>query len=366
MDNLLSFLERLRQSNLLKQMNSLVLAAEDESLFDIAFYKHRQKQEKIRYFSGRSLDKCIVITNTTNLGNVSSHIDGKPVTRIEEDVMVQLAVSDPSNFAVLEDALVIMTNNNVAKVGPQQMAHLISQTPRTLYAIHDFDNHHWHDLSVQNACLADIYAPAHMSDYAEAARINPSILFGAPCGTIQWTREFLLERQVDITSSQRSASPLGMHSFYSKFKYRNSVLATVGKHFPEVGLLTKDFHGRTPEDRWNEWVSYELHWIAPVFNDLPIRFFDALVSGGLPLVPTGIVPYLDALRIPPEFYGVYGAADLINCEEFAQKMHEKFLRGGKEGMLHRFLFALDHYHVDAIIKKIWDNARFQYTSTHAN
>ena len=46
-------------------------------------------------------------------------------------------------------------------------------------------------------------------------------------------------------------------------------------------------------------------------------------------------------------------------------MHEKFLRGGKDGMLHRFLFALDHYHIDAIIKKIWDNARTQY-SEHAN
>jgi hypothetical protein len=155
-----------------------------------------------------------------------------------------------------------------------------------------------------------------------------------------------------LFSIERARGPLGVHSYYEKFRYRNSVVQTFHKKYEKVSILGNDFHSRSPLERWREWVGHKLHLISPVFNDLPIRFFDALLTGGIPLVPQGIKPYLSFLDIPEEFFVCYSPGDIISPEQVVEEAEKRFDSQGATGIMRRHLFSLQHFHVDAVIEKI--------------
>jgi hypothetical protein len=342
--------------------NELLLAIEENNFFSIAYFKDQERIRKKSYFGENGYRKTVVVVNPSNYANVTSEINGEEIITLPEQALSSNVGNPKALRESLEGTIVIMTNNNVAKIGSTKLAQIIEATPNTLYLIHDFDNHHWYEHSMQCALLADIYAPAHLSDNAFAARINPNVVVGIPCGTIQWKKSFLLEHIQELVTNQRKREPLGIHSFYGKFRFRNSVIATVNKHYESVALLKQDFHGRTAHDRWEEWIAYPVHWIAPVFNDLPLRFFDSLITGGIPLVPNSLIPYLTFLEIPERFYIPYTPADLLEVPKFVRGSIEQFERQGEEGRLDRHIFAKEHFHVDTIILKLLTAAKNAYLS----
>jgi len=95
-----------------------------------------------------------------------------------------------------------------------------------------------------------------------------------------------------------------------------------------------------------------LHWVAPVLNDLPIRFFDALITGGIPIVPSGLKPYIDSLQIPDKFYATYSPLDILNPADLLASQNERFEQLGETGVLERHVFALEHFHIDVIAAKL--------------
>ena len=101
-----------------------------------------------------------------------------------------------------------------------------------------------------------------------------------------------------------------------------------------------------------EWSSHKLHWIIPVLNDLPIRFFDALITGGLPLVPRGLLPFIDSLGVPDSFSIPYGPLDIVDPKNFIESANAQFNHYGSAGVEERHKFALKYFHVDVIIEKI--------------
>ncbi|MFN5445803.1 MAG: hypothetical protein ACK5AJ_04055 [bacterium] len=358
---MISHFQQLAASSIQVKMNDRVETREREHLCALAFYKDQERLRKREYFSKNGFGKTIVITNTSNYGNVSLEIKGEKLVTMSDNELSVLSDNALDCRNKLEGSVVIMTNNNVAKIEPLKMAALVEATPNTVFVVHDFDNHHWHDHSIKCALLADIYAPAHLSDFAIVSRINPVIVPGIPCGTIQWTKQFLVEHLSEMLRGHRKHMPLGMHSYYGKFKFRNSVLATVNKCFDTVGLLKQDFHGRSPLDRWSEWINYPVHWIAPVFNDLPLRFFDSLISGGIPLVPISLKPYLNILGIPEQFYICYTPSDLLSVDEFVRSSIHTFESLGEEARLYRHAYVLRNFHVDELIHKLLSCAKTEYS-----
>jgi hypothetical protein len=353
---MISQLLQLRECTAIQKMTALTSATEDNNFFPLAYYKDQERIRKRIFFSANGIKKIIVITNLTNFINFSSVINGHVIHPMPEKEFSGLAENVSRCREILDGAVVILTNNNVAKIGVEKAATIIEASPNTIFAIHDFDNHHWHEHSLQCALLADIYAPAHLSDFAIAGRINSALVAGIPCGSIQWNKQFMLLHLPEMLNNQRKSEPLGMHTYYGKFKYRNSILATVNKVFPSVGFLKQDFHERSDLERWQEWISYPVHWIAPVFNDLPLRFFDSLITGGIPLVPNALAPYLNFLKIPENFYICYSPTDLINTNEFVKRALIKFEDKGAYSRLERHAFAIENYHVDEILYKLYSHA----------
>ena len=152
-----------------------------------------------------------VISNLSTYHNINNKINGQEVINISDNIFLKSKYD-------FNHSLILLTNNNLAQIGPSEFSQFIEQFDSAVVAIHDFDNHHWYHLSIACSVVADVYVPAHMSSNIVQSRINPNIDISLPCGTIQWTRELLFDHFEKIINLNRTKSPLGMHNFYEKFK----------------------------------------------------------------------------------------------------------------------------------------------------
>jgi hypothetical protein len=327
------------------------MALQQENLFPLAYQKAMQLKEKAARLAGREVKRVVLLIGPPNLACASDVIDGQRFEKMDTEVFMGLLTDEGDFLKSFEDTVVILTNNVLARIHPQRFAAIAAKTPFTRYAIHDYDNHHWHEMSLQCGLLADAYFPAHLSDFGVLSRVGANIIPGVPCGSIQWTKPFLEEKMATMFDSPREPGPLGMHNFYSKFTYRNQVIQTLSERFPKVWFSTdRDFHKLTQEEKWQEWVQYEYHLIVPVNNDLPIRFFDALISGGIPMIPKSLTLQTDFLGIPRGWYATYGAdyvlgsVDVRDCKESSLPPVKEFTKPAFE--------LLKRFHIDGSLARI--------------
>ena len=160
-----------------------------------------------------------------------------------------------------------------------------------------------------------------------------------------------------MISIKRKESPLGRHNFYPKFEYRNKVITTISKHIPSVGFVDAScYHETGSSMRWNEWIGHSCHWIVPTKNDLPIRFFDALITGGIPIIPDSLKTQVDSLNIPAEYYESYAPIDVIDPIKVANRAHKKYISLGRLGLIERHIYTLKNFHLDAQVLKIYREA----------
>jgi hypothetical protein len=357
----LEHLANLYRSELAIRQNAVTDFVENQNFFPTIYFKDQERRRKQAFFLESNFKATVVVTSAGNFENVSPELNQENFKKITEQQFLDLTANESQARKILEGSLVILTNNNVAKITPGTMAERIGLLPNTLFVIHDFDNHHWHEHSMQCALLADVYVPAHLTDYSILSRINPTLVAPIPSGSTQWTKDFLRRYFAEAFGNKRYPSPLGMHYHYPKFRYRNSVLSTLSSKIASVGWVSKDFHLKSAHERWREWISYPLHWVVPVFNDLPLRFFDSLISGGMPLVPTSLKPYLSILKIPNEFYLCYSPSDLINPEKFLDYALTVFNDLGFQSRRIRHEYAMDKFHVDATISRLVSCAKKEYS-----
>lgn len=341
---------QLPKSDLINAALYSLKEAESDAFFAIAVNKAETHQKKQSIFKGQDFKNIYVVSNKTNFGQLSSNIASNEITHISPNFFLHENFYELKNR--FEKSLVIMTNNIFAEIGAINFSKIYQDTPNTVYAIHDYDNHHWLQNSIQIALLADVYIPAHQENYLICSRLNPNVIGGIPCGSNQWSMDFIKNLKIPLHAEIRKDDPLGKYYFYEKFVYRNKVIRTLESTYPSITILHDDFHSLTQEQKWNQWVSHKLHWIIPVLNDLPIRFFDALLTGGMPLVPSGLIPQIKAIGIPKEFYSSYGPLDILEPKKLVEVNLRKFEALGKTGIVKRHQYALQHFHIDQICEKI--------------
>lgn len=321
---------------------------EDEIIFSIALNKDQIYREKVSYFEQHVIKKIYVFVNKTNLGNLSKTINGVDILSVN---YFDLKDNCPQLVTKFKDSIVIMTNNIFAEIGAYELCELYEKTPNTIYVVHDYDNHHWVNNSAQAALFSDIYIPAHQGDFTLQGRLNSNIIGGIPCGSNQWRIDFILDKNM-FQNLERSSEPLGKYYYYEKFTHRNKVISTLNKHYSSINIQSNDFHNLSEEDKWSEWSKHKLHWVIPVLNDLPIRFFDALISGGLPLIPASLKPYVHLLGIPEDFYSSYTPMDILEPKKFIDDQIKKYERLGVQGQISRSFYTVENFHIDSIVRKI--------------
>jgi hypothetical protein len=262
--------------------------------------------------------------------------------------------SGPGNRSV---GPIIMTNNQLA----QLMRTFDSTTLSNIrfiwggfpFVVHDFDNHHWYQVTFFAQVFADFYFPAHPNIEANLSADLLSIQQPIPIGSIQWESNFLENNKLKIIRADRSDRPLGRHNYYEKFKIRNRTIATLNQYFDDVKInFDQEYEHTDTGNRLLEWCGRKLHFIAPVNGDIPIRFYDAIITGGLPLIPKSLESAVRFFEVPEEHYVTYEPRDIFTPQPLVKEAIEKFDERGYIGVANRVNFGLYNLHVDATARKM--------------
>jgi hypothetical protein len=326
-----------------------------DAFFQLAYAK-QSRMNHLRLALGCQKIRTVWVTN--NIRMLSDAALAGKVRALEKDFF---STEDPMSVekkcADLNRSVVVVNNNDAHEAGSSdRLARWVARCPDTVFLAWDWDNHHWLSLSYPLAALVDVYCPAHYENLYPLSRFNAAIAV-VPCGTVQWTVAFMRARQELMLNAVRVAGPLGKHIYYGAFGYRNQVIATLEPRYPHVRFTNHQFHDLTPEEKFLEWVGFKLHMIVPVLNDVPIRLFDAWVTGGIPLAP-------ESLRFSTVFADVdardvvyYSAADMLEPQAMIRNALELFDTGGREGMLRRHNYGLLRHHGEQRLRRMLEVAR---------
>lgn len=327
-----------------------LLAASDT--FDF-FAESVRKQHRLREIASLSradgFSKIYVVDNFVNLGNLAETIGGRGVCKRTVEWFQNL--TQEACAEEFRNAIVLFTNNNLAAVGFDFFASLTQRYPQNLYLVWDFDNHHWLQCSGRGALLADIYVPAHYDHLFLISRFNAFTLEPTNCGVVQWRSDFLRNEIPNLLGRKRSDEPLGHHTPWN-FPYRLKVLQTFSTHLPHVGVCSPEFNFLSAAERLEQWTSHKAHVVIPVYNDLPIRTFDALITGGIPILPRSLQAWARFSGITEEEAVFYDALDIVAPAGLVQAANALFDATGMVGMLSRIEKAHRMYHVDARVSSM--------------
>jgi hypothetical protein len=261
----------------------------------------------------------------------------------------------------LEGAVVILNNNDIARSRQSGgYADFFARCEKTIFCAWDWDNHHWLENSCFVAAHSDVYCPAHHENLYLLTRYNWLTAGPVYCGSIQWSRPFLTNRIEQIVGAVRSNAPLGQHVPYEMFPFRNSVISTLAARFPSVGFSSQSFHGRSPEDRLREWSTHKIHWVMPVLNDVPIRIFDALITGGIPIVPSSLKLLPGIREIPEESIFFFSPMDVVDPGALVAAALARFDSGGLDQIVKRHRFALEFHHGEERIRVLLGYLRGEF------
>lgn len=334
-----------------RQEDQNIGICQSEAFFHLAVAKDNRISALKSHFSKNNLRKIYVCGL---LGHYDLAVD--EIEALENNFFCE---SDQTRRAAkktqLESCLVIV--NIFDLVSPEQRAAYVEffeECTTTCFVSWDWDNHHMLEASTFLATHTDIYAPAHHENLYLLSRYNWLTVGPVYCSSVQWTRKFLMDRLPEMQASQRSDTPLGVHVQYPFFHFRNQVVTTLAQYYPSVGFkdINQSYLLRTPEDRLNEWAAHKTHWIVPVLNDVPIRIWDALITGGIPILPTSLQMVQPIRNIPREHIVFYSPLDIVNPQALIDRANTLFDKGGQEGIAARHQLALQHHHGNVSINHI--------------
>ena len=314
-----------------------------EVFFRLAWEKSQRVNALRERFKGRRIGKIFIGANLTPAG---LELPGVEVVALPKDYF-ERALGDGLQQVVQELAgAIVLINNNDFSFGQSApgIMRLFGAADDTIFLGWDYDNHHWMDASLMLAAHSDLYFPAHQENMYLLSRINALTCGPVPCATVQWSQRFLADRLEQILRAPRSDQPLGMHFFYQAFSMRNQTVVTLGKHYPKVAFTDRAFRVKTDDERLGEWTDHKAHWIIPVLNDVPIRIFDALSTGGIPLLPESLRFLAPVATLPREHVVFYGPQDVLEPQAVVARANALFDAGGEAGILARHRLGLDHHH----------------------
>lgn len=228
-----------------------------------------------------------------------------------------------------------------------------------------WDNHHHLFDNYPVAEALDVVIPGHAL-YSEYLRNDRSILSDhvSLCVT-QWARHDAAEWFARYNGTSRNPDLYGGFVDYHFEPQRTEFLRNVMSGIPThaLGILSeenlKDYFGRSEEERFAEWCSYQTSLVLPLRNDLSQRVFDALLTGQIPLVPEEIRD-MDTV-IPRELQESlpiirFSMKNPGSCLQAYNTAVELAARDGLEGCIRRHEYALENAMFSKRISMVLESA----------
>lgn len=322
---------------------NVVAHGQQEAFFHLARLQSARAHKLRAVFEGRVVRRLFI---GASINRFEFQVPGWEVTTVGTEFFgVSDGVALTGRREELDGAIVLLNNNDVARFGHGTLwSDFQALHDKTLFVIWDWDNHHWLDHSVFCAAHSDLYVPAQHENLYLLTRYNWATAGPVYAASLQWSRRFLTEQTGFLISAQRSNIPLGRHVFYGPFSFRNSVVHTLSASYPSIGFSTQSFAAQTPEARLQEWSAHKLHWIMPVLNDTAIRSFDALITGGIPILPASLRSLAPFCHFPREYVVFFPPEAVLEPEELIRSALSRFDEGGTDQIIARHRFALEHHH----------------------
>jgi hypothetical protein len=335
-------------NQIVQHIASISGISQNDDLYNMILTKNIRNR-KLKETIKTDYNKQIFITD-----HIFHAVTHKPINSKINFFNMQTA---PEKF---ENSIIILGNNNVlVNNSLDKFISLYLNSPTSIFVIWDFDNHHWFSLSNILAACSDLFVPAHSDNLEVLSRYNNVMAGPIPCGIIQWSKDFLKENIDIVKNTERSDTPLGTHIEYPQFPLRQKNLKTLNLKLPNVKLVDGSYHSRDITDRFVEWCSHKSHWIVPVLNDAPIRIYDSLVTGGIPIVPRSIKyhKYIENLWDHVLFYDYW---DIQNPEEITKRANDLFDSRGSKGVLDRHQLSCYNHHVDNRVETILEAVKNEF------
>lgn len=193
--------------------------------------------------------------------------------------------------------VVICTNNAV-------------HTQDHFIAVHDFrkanedcitavwlwDSHHLHEICSLLSYIFELAVPAHEIATNFLKAVSPNVLGCVPAGVFQWTAEEARAYFRIHAGGARSDALYGGFIAYHGYE-RDRFIERCRAEIPDNALYLRagnvpvekdDYRRLSPEGQFAAWMSYKTSLVATIKTDIPVRLFDALLAGQIPLVPTDL------------------------------------------------------------------------------
>ena len=237
--------------------------------------------------------------------------------------------------------------------------------PDTILVVWFWDNHHAKVLNLRTALAADIVIPAH--DGFRDELINPLSIRAPtiPLGCAQWSRAEATTLFAKLKAVPRSDALSGGFVRYD-FSPRQAVLDRLVQEMPEsaISILPRDrqqeFFDQDPETRLRSWMTSKVSLMLPVYRDLSLRVFDALLAGQTLIAPRDL-PDLDRV-LPAAMQRELGIVrfDAPEPEPIRAAWREAlaiFNAQGEAGIRRRHLFVRDGHMMTNRVLAIADDLR---------
>jgi hypothetical protein len=326
-------------SELSENINNLL----QSDFFDnLSIYKKHQIDQRL---STVKFEKIENVYLGKHLHNASPNNKFNYVN-LEEDFLINPPKNIPNN------SIFLLLNNDIGKFLPQYIEYYNS-FPNAFFIIWDWDSQHWLNMSMNLAIYSDFYIPCSSENLSILSQFTPNILGPIFACSFQWKKKFLVDN-LNLMLDERSNEPLGKHNLYEKYPRRNRVIFTLNKKFSNVCFSNNEFLKMTNLDNLIEWSTYKSHWIVPVLSGVPIRVYNALITGGIPILPSyyKIMPEIQLLTDTPVYYDIH---DVINPVPITELAIRKFESLSESELIGKILSSIELHHLDTRCTQIFNS-----------
>jgi hypothetical protein len=323
-----------------KAAQELFDATQDPVLDSLSYAKAQKLKLRTAVHDLRAIKKVFLGAHLSSACPLSQ---SRQFTFLKEDFLR----SPPGNIE--EGSCFLLLNNDVAP-NLNRYIEFYEANPQAIFIIWDWDSQHWIKMSCILAVHSDFYVSGTSENSYVLSQFNPFVLSPEYVGVHQWPKSFLFEN-IDVLLSKRVNGPFGKHVFYSKYPKRNRIIATVSRKFPEVCFSDNQFKTQSLLESLSEWASYKSHWIAPVLGGVPIRVYNALVSGGVPIIPSFYNNFPEGTQFSKNCV-FYDITSVIEPDSVVRNAVEMFDSLTTSSRLDSIAWAIENFHIDYRIERI--------------
>jgi hypothetical protein len=312
----------------------------ERSFDDLAIGKSLALRRKLE---GGRFEKLQRVCLAHNLRHAAPMGSGREYVHLPRDFLAD-------DFAKLPDhSVYLLLNNDIGRNLPRYVE-FVQQRPGCLFIVWDWDSQHWLQMGCLLAAHADLYVPSTSENLYTLSHFNPHLVGPAFAAVNQWSRQFVIDHLSVLVEARRD-EPFGPHVRYGGFDRRNRAVATLNQSFPAIGFADDGYQQKSDLDNLKEWAGHKAHWIVPVLGGVPIRVYNCLLTGGIPVVPVHYRNMPENLVLGEDTL-YYDVIDLVEPRERQAQAVKRFDEAGAAGVISRVGHALAHHHIDARIEQV--------------